>query len=314
MKKKTNFMSMRPHGEMPLRIGNLINTEIVGGSYYNRPEWQVGVNMAVEVDRPCDIFVPTIDYGVPEVSELRKGIVRALTYMMTDRVVYVGCFGGYGRTGIFLAALAKVQTAYRKKQHRSGGNEDSVLYVRNNYHERAMETEEQEQFIADFDVSGIVDWLAATQEVLGKGGFTLSKADRQKEKIDEMLDRSVPTGVITHSPDDLHPVYERHETIPPDFNPAWHRHRADWKEGRSRLVNELSEDTVIQDAPPPDWVDHFDSLQNQIDEIDEGVMALQEHVNTLQTACHGAFKACDDFYEPLTKPSWYEKIRALIGK
>ena len=315
MKVKFNIprMSMRPHGEMPLRIGNLIDTKVVGGSYYSRPEWQVGVNMAPEVETPCDIFVPTPDFEVPVSSDLRKGVVQALMYMMVDRTVYVGCFGGYGRTGVFLAALAKVQAAYRKKQHRSGGNEDPVLYVRNNYHERAVETVEQEQFIADFEVSSVVDWLVTTQSALGKGGFTPAR-ESAKDRIEAMLDRSVPTGVIVHSPDDLHPVYEKHETIPPDFDPAWHRHRADWKEGRSRLVNELSEDTLIQDAPAPDWVEHFDSLQSQIDEIDEGVMVLQQQVDTLTLATSAAFRACDDLINSLTKPSWYEKIRALIGK
>jgi len=161
------------NGVLPLRIGNLINTLVYGGPYRECPEYMFGIRMAAEFPHlKADMIVPTKDFSVPEVSVLKAGVVRALMAMISGQSVYVGCKGGWGRTGIFLAALAKVQIEYRKTKHRKGGAQNPVKYVRAYYSSSAVETEEQEQFIKNLDVSEIVAWIDYTQNAVGLGGVT----------------------------------------------------------------------------------------------------------------------------------------------
>ena len=72
--------------------------------------------------------------------------------------LHVGCFGGTGRTGLYLAGMAKVMPEYRRKMHRP--QFDPVLYVRKQYLSHSVETLEQKEFIRDLDVSDIVSWVS----------------------------------------------------------------------------------------------------------------------------------------------------------
>lgn len=81
------------------------------------------------------------DFGVPDdpapvVAALRSLLDRARA---GDRVE-VGCLGGHGRTGTALAGLAVL-----------GGHsaDDAVAWVRANYCVKAVETAEQEAFVAN---------------------------------------------------------------------------------------------------------------------------------------------------------------------
>jgi hypothetical protein len=165
------------NGNIPLRIGRLIDTTVYGGPYRQVPEFFWGVKMAEEINHPHMVAVDTRDFSVPEVSDLKKGIVKALMAMINEEDVYAGCAGGIGRTGIFLAALAKVQIEYRKSKHRAGRGEDPVLYVRKHFIPHAVETKQQEEFIANLDVSDIVEWLNVTQNAMGLGGLTPGKSE-----------------------------------------------------------------------------------------------------------------------------------------
>ena len=160
------------NGSMPIRVGNLINAVVHGGPYRDLPDGFFGVKMAKEIITHCDVNIPTADFDGPQVSDLREGVVRALMAMINGEKVYAGCMGGIGRTGLFLAALAKVQIEYRKAKHRSGRGEDPVLYVRKHFIPHAVETNQQKEFIADFDVADIVSWLDVTQTAMGRGGLT----------------------------------------------------------------------------------------------------------------------------------------------
>lgn len=233
------------NGNIPLRIGNLIDTKVHGGPYRELPFDMFGVKMAVEIKEPCNVDIPTQDFNVPEVSDLRAGVVKALMAMMNNEVVYAGCMGGIGRTGLFLAALAKVQIEYRKSKHRAGRGDDPVLYVRNHFIPHAVETEQQKQFIADFDVSDIVAWLDMTQTAMGKGGLTPPKTEDLSYK-----------GKMT-------PIYDDGEEIPNDFNPdMWDQ----YPDG------DFPAEQVTQE---PATQDQFDSLQNQIDEMQNQIYAVQ---------------------------------------
>ena len=86
------------------------------------------------------------------VSEMRAAveatIIEVIRLSLAGKRVWVGCMGGYGRTGLFLAVLAK-----------ACGVPNPVEFVRENYHESAVETTRQRIYVRDFDVSGIQSWL-----------------------------------------------------------------------------------------------------------------------------------------------------------
>jgi len=58
--------------------------------------------------------------------------------------IYIGCMGGWGRTGLFMALLAKAT-----------GISDPVAFIREYYTPHAVETKEQQDYVANFDVSPI---------------------------------------------------------------------------------------------------------------------------------------------------------------
>lgn len=265
------------NGSIPLRIGNLIDAEVFGGPYRERPQGMVYVKMAEEIMDYCDIDIPTKDFNVPQIGDLRAGVMRALMVMTQGHPVYVGCMGGIGRTGLFLAALAKVQIEYRKSKHRKGRGDDPVLYVRKHFIPHAVETEQQQQFITDFDVSDFVEWLDVTQRAMGLGGLTPPKASFDTPGIDSAY------GVITADSEDYYV-----SDVPLTFGDIIERD----------LDSALdAEEGTIEDEQ---WADLYET----IDEL-ESRLKLAEDV--AQAAYRKATKA-------LTKPTIFEKIKMWFGK
>ncbi len=81
-----------------------------------------------------DIYFKIRDMGVPEsLEDFKKLISFTANEMKKGNSVYVGCIGGHGRTGLFLAALTKFMT----------GDKDAVTTVRKNYCHKAVESTEQ---------------------------------------------------------------------------------------------------------------------------------------------------------------------------
>jgi hypothetical protein len=82
------------------------------------------------------------DFGVPEnQSELFDVIVDIHTRARSGEIVEIACYGGLGRTGTVLACLAVCAGVPFR---------DAVGWVHVNYDQRAVETEEQEQFVESF--------------------------------------------------------------------------------------------------------------------------------------------------------------------
>jgi protein-tyrosine phosphatase len=85
------------------------------------------------------------DFGVPRNRDAAAAQIRsAFARAQAGERVEVGCAGGLGRTGTVLASmavLAGVQAA------------EAVQWVRANYDARAVETQEQEEFVAWFGAS-----------------------------------------------------------------------------------------------------------------------------------------------------------------
>lgn len=257
------------NGNIPLRIGNLIDTVVHGGPYARIPDDMFGVKMAAEISGAYNVSIPTEDFSVPEVSDLRVGVVKALMGMINGEEVYAGCVGGLGRTGIFLAALAKVQSEYRKSKHRVGGGEDPVLYVRKHFTPLAIETAGQEEFIAAFDVSSIVEWLDVTQTAMGLGGLTTPRVGETVQgQISQVLD-GYKDWLDDPEPDSAGII-----TSDEDMNSAL-----------------------------------FMSLQTQIDELREDVNTLARAGEYTLEGVEAGFEAHKKLIFVLTKPTLSERIR-----
>ncbi len=121
-------------------LGNKFFT-IIGGPYHERPALAVGVKMAQEISLPCDINIPTKDFGVPSQRAMDYGLTDTVNSILKGDPVYVGCMAGRGRTGLFLAVLAK-----------AFGIEKPVEYVREHYYKHAVETHDQYKYVANYEV------------------------------------------------------------------------------------------------------------------------------------------------------------------
>jgi len=81
---------------------------------------------------------PIIDFGVPDLDELREVISKLLSYTQSGGNVAVHCHAGIGRTGMLLACLAKIGMGYAA--------EESIQWVRS-YIPGAVEMKVQEDLV-----------------------------------------------------------------------------------------------------------------------------------------------------------------------
>jgi hypothetical protein len=124
--------------------------EVVGGPFHNCPNGVVGINLTEVSVKQETFHMPIRDFSVPDSPELlTKALKTALRASLEGKTVYAGCGAGWGRTGLFLAILAKVC-----------GVSDPIEYVRSNYTRKAVETPEQEEFVKTFQVGQLQTWLA----------------------------------------------------------------------------------------------------------------------------------------------------------
>ena len=120
---------------------------IYAGPWRKRPRNYVGICLAremVTVDNVPDYLVDWPDFGLPRGprSDLDDVINMTLMHLRRGDNVYVGCAGGSGRTGTFLALLTKI----------SGVTHDPVGYVRRHYKKTAVETAEQMRYVDEMEV------------------------------------------------------------------------------------------------------------------------------------------------------------------
>lgn len=130
---------------------------LLGGPYYDRdqaddkpwkglvPRKPIWVKMAVEIEEPCDYSVPTRDFDTPNTETLRRVLFHVLLQAIDEhRVIGVGCMGGVGRTGLFIAAVAKI-----------AGVDSPITWTRAHYREHAVETEDQRAFVTNLETQDI---------------------------------------------------------------------------------------------------------------------------------------------------------------
>lgn len=151
-----NFQKIQSNGSLPISLGWLggfQKFEIVGGPYDAYPGRDYAFGVCVRAERVpsngYDVHLPIHDFSVPQDdADVVLALKNTLHAALTGRTVYVGCMGGWGRTGLFMALLAK-----------AAGIENPVEYVRSNYTPRAVETKGQLDFVEKFDVSRVRRWL-----------------------------------------------------------------------------------------------------------------------------------------------------------
>ena len=140
------------NGWLPLqpRVLGLRSPEVtvVGGPYGACPEGVFGVCLleaGPRADQSCAVHLPIEDFSVPaDAARVTRALEQTLGQLVRGRKVYVGCAGGWGRTGLFLSLLAKV-----------AGEAEPVAYVRRHYSPRAVETEQQRAYVEQFPVQAL---------------------------------------------------------------------------------------------------------------------------------------------------------------
>ncbi|MBR0647876.1 protein-tyrosine phosphatase family protein [Plastoroseomonas hellenica] len=86
---------------------------------------------------------PIPDFDVPEDPEAFRATLQRFAGLLAaspERIGYIGCYAGFGRTGLALACLARM----------AGVAGDPVAWVRAAYDPRAVETPAQEEFARAF--------------------------------------------------------------------------------------------------------------------------------------------------------------------
>ena len=119
---------------------------VVGGPFRCCPDTMFGICLLEQFPITCSVqssaWLPVLDWSAPAVpkAEVERVLLLALQKAL-DAPVYVGCAGGWGRTGMFLALMTKVW-----------GIENPVAYVRRVYSSQAVDTSAQLKYVDDFDV------------------------------------------------------------------------------------------------------------------------------------------------------------------
>lgn len=141
----TKPMTVKRDGE-PAFGNGCFDLELMGGRYFRvyggpftkAPQAAFGVCLAPESDAAprADVLLNIVDFGVPTEEDMLMAIDMAIDAMRRRRPVYAGCMGGIGRTGTFIACLAKLW-----------GSKNPVADVRANYLGHAVENEKQHKFI-----------------------------------------------------------------------------------------------------------------------------------------------------------------------
>lgn len=134
------------HSHKPLKIGSYV---IYGGSCsspaVSDADIYVGLDYSIAKSPKSypwedgeSFLFPIQDMKAPsDPAQFKKLIEWLSVQLIAGKKVHVGCIGGHGRTGIVFAALVKHML----------GMEDAIEYVRENYCEKAVESQEQVSFL-----------------------------------------------------------------------------------------------------------------------------------------------------------------------
>ena len=175
---ENSWVNLQPNGEMTFSLGTTGGFTVVGGPYKAIPEGYLGVKMAREIGKVCHIDVPTEDFQVPLMEDFQNGVMEAGIMLLRGQCIYVGCMGGIGRTGLFLAGLAmvdeelKASSTKRMIKRLLGYRPDpkdqvtrAIRRVRSEYMASAVETDAQEAFLLGCDPAPVADIIEKSREI-----------------------------------------------------------------------------------------------------------------------------------------------------
>jgi hypothetical protein len=127
-------LSLRGRLALPLEGREV---ELLGGPFEACPPGAFSICLETRAANAwlADVTLPIEDFGTPDPAALKHAVGAALAALREapGRPVFVGCRAGLGRTGLFLACLARA----------AGVEGDPVDFVRARYHPEAAETEAQ---------------------------------------------------------------------------------------------------------------------------------------------------------------------------
>lgn len=158
--------------KLPLYKGGRRHYTVFGGPFAQAPITMATVKMAAEIRMPCSVSIPTIDFSVPSKAVLDEGLYQAVKMILHGDPVYVGCMGGRGRTGLFLAILAK---AFKI--------DNPVEYVRQHYYAHAVETAKQYQYVQNYEIPNAVEGEILIRKIL-EFPWIFGKADMTRVPMD----------------------------------------------------------------------------------------------------------------------------------
>lgn len=170
----TLFTKGAPNGVLKLPLGwrgGFRELTIYGGPYDRFPGIAKMYGVCVRAERApkgqFHVHLPIEDFSVPEDHKaVERALISTFSALLNGSAVYVGCAGGWGRTGLFLALLAK-----------AAGIKAPVAYVRNHYTPHAVETKQQLEYVARFDVSKV------RQHALKQGWRSLLRGKKLHKQV-----------------------------------------------------------------------------------------------------------------------------------
>jgi protein-tyrosine phosphatase len=84
------------------------------------------------------LYLPIPDFGVPTKADLERAVQHTIAYVQAGQHIAIHCSAGIGRTGLFMAYLAKRVLGV--------SGEEALQWVRH-YIPRAVETPEQQRLL-----------------------------------------------------------------------------------------------------------------------------------------------------------------------
>jgi len=136
---------------------------IWGGPWDDRKDCQftntpVTVKLEERRNGKSDIDFFIQDYGVPDDEYTRRMLAQMIRELHGNTDMYVGCWGGMGRTGLVLGLLAKIARFSNSRWYEVSRWSlfDPVKYVREYYRPEAVETTQQERFVRGLDVKPLI--------------------------------------------------------------------------------------------------------------------------------------------------------------
>ena len=125
----------------------LFGARIAAGPFAALPEGAFGLCLDPHAANraAAALALDIVDFGLPEPAALRATLdaLRAAMAAEPERLFYIGCRAGLGRTGTVLACLAR----------EAGIPGDPVAWVRANHDPRAVETPAQEAFARNWSAT-----------------------------------------------------------------------------------------------------------------------------------------------------------------